>query len=88
MLLTDFLFEKAAEYCREHDASDAKFFRFFRRSDPVFDERIPFVAVGTLPEQLGAAIAAPHADVWIHVEDRVLGQLDVPLHERALEVEV
>src|SRR5690348_13043366 len=62
-------------------------FRLFCRSDPVFDERIPLVAVGALPEQLGAAIAAAHADMRIHVEDGVSSQLDVALHERALEVE-
>ena len=56
--------------------------RVLRRRDPFLDERVPVVAVRALPEQLGAAIAAAHADVRIEVEDRVLGQLAVAIDER------
>ena len=35
-----------------------------------------------LPEQLGAAIPAPHTDVRIEIEHRVFGELSVPLDER------
>ena len=40
----------------------------FRRRDPLFDERVPLVALRALPEQLRAAIAASHADVGVEVE--------------------
>src|SRR4051812_29376146 len=45
------------------------------------------MAVRALPEQLGAAIAAANADVRIHVEDGVPGELDVLLHKISFEVE-
>jgi hypothetical protein len=35
------------------------------------------VALGALPQQLGAAIPAAPADVRIEVEDRLAGELDV-----------
>ena len=44
-------------------ASDSQFLRLLRRRDPIFHERVPLVAVRALPQQLGAAIAAAHADV-------------------------
>src|SRR5688572_27927884 len=43
---------------------------FLRRRDACFDEAVPLVAVRAVPQQLGAAIAAPHADVRIEIEDR------------------
>ena len=62
--------------------SDLDFRRVLRRRDPLLDERVPVVAVRALPEQLGAAVAAAHADVRVEVEDRVLGQLAVAVDER------
>ena len=53
-----------------------------RRRDPLLDERVPVVAVRALPEQLGAAVAAAHADVRVEIEDRVLGELAVAIDER------
>src|SRR5689334_2109858 len=53
-----------------------------RRRDAFFDEGVPVVAVRALPEQLGAAIAAAHADVRVEIEDRVLGQLAIAIDER------
>ncbi len=41
------------------------------RRDAFLDERVPFVAMRALPDQLGAAIAAAHADVGVEVEDRL-----------------
>ena len=34
-----------------------------------------------LPQQLGAAVAAAHADVRIEIEDRVACQIDVAIDE-------
>src|SRR6185503_17754907 len=48
--------------------------RLFRRRDAVFHERVPFVAVRALPEELGAAVAALQADVRIEVEDGVASE--------------
>ena len=59
-----------------------------RRCDPLLDERVPVVAVRALPEKLGAAIAASHADVRIEVEDGVLGQLAVAFDKRHRMVEL
>ena len=44
--------------------------RFLRRRDPLFDERIPLVAMRALPQQLGAAVAALQADVRVEEEHR------------------
>ena len=41
------------------------------RRDALFDERVPLVAVRALPEQLGAAVAAAHADVRVEIEHRL-----------------
>src|SRR5262245_14956984 len=35
-----------------------------------------------LPQELGASVPAPHADVGIEVEHRVFGELAVPVDER------
>ena len=35
-----------------------------------------------LPEQFGASVAAPHADVRVEIEDRVARQLAVAIDER------
>ncbi len=52
------------------------------RRDSLLDERVPLVAVRALPEQLGAAVPAAHADVRIEVEDRLPRDLDVARDER------
>ena len=56
--------------------------RVLRGRDALFHERVPVVAVGALPEQLGAAVAAPYADVRIEIEHGVFGQLAVAIDER------
>ena len=62
--------------------SNFHFRRILRRRNPLFDERVPVVAVGALPQQLRAAVAAAHADVGVEVEDRVPRQLAVAIDER------
>src|SRR5204862_6909276 len=62
--------------------SNFYFRRVLRWSDPFFDERVPVVAVRTLPQQFRAPVPASHADVRIEIEDRMLGQLAVALHQR------
>ena len=49
--------------------------------DAFLDERVPLVALRALPEQLGAAVAAAHADVRIEIEDRVAGERQVALEQ-------
>src|SRR4029453_14540009 len=39
-----------------------------RWCDPFFNERIPIVAVGALPEELGASIAAAHEHMGIQIK--------------------
>jgi hypothetical protein len=51
----------------------------FCRRHPFFDERVPLVALRTLPEQLRAAVTAAHADVGIDIEDGVFCERQVPL---------
>ncbi len=63
-------------------------FGVLRRRDPLFDERVPLVAMRALPEQLGAAVAAAHADVRVEVEDRVAGEVDVAVDERRRQVQL
>src|SRR5262245_32728044 len=58
-----------------------------RRSDALFDERIPFVTVRALPNQLGAAIPAPQTDVRVEIEHRVVRNRDVPGHEGLRQAE-
>src|SRR6266566_4222533 len=55
---------------------------FLRRRNPFLDEGIPVVTVGALPQELGAAVSAPHADVGIEIEDRVARELAVAFDER------
>ena len=55
--------------------------RVLRRRDPLFDERVPVVAMRALPEQLGAAVAAAHADVRVEIEHGVLRQLAVAVDQ-------
>src|SRR4029453_5112009 len=55
--------------------------RVFGRRHPFLDERIPLVALRTLPEQLRAPGAAMHADVRIEVEDGAARQLYVLLNQ-------
>ena len=55
--------------------------RVLRRRDPLLDERVPVVTVRALPEQLGAAVPASHADVRIEIEDRVARELAVAVDE-------
>src|SRR5882672_10922764 len=57
------------------------------RRESLFDERIPFMALRALPEQLGAPVAAAHADVRVEIEDGFTGQRDIPADERRLEAE-
>ena len=45
------------------------------------------MALRALPEQLGAPVAAAHADVRVEIEDGVAGQRDVAADERRLEPE-
>ena len=59
------------------NASAFRFFAILRRRDAFLDERVPLVAVRTLPEQLVAAVPAPDADVRIAVEDRFAADRDV-----------
>ena len=63
-------------------SSGLDFRRVLRRRDPLLDERVPVVAVRALPEELGAAVAAAHADVRIEVEDGVPRELAVAIDER------
>src|SRR5206468_12375250 len=53
----------------------------FRRRDAFFNERVPLVALGALPQQLGTAVAATHADVGVEVEDGVPCQAQVPVYQ-------
>src|SRR5262245_30240444 len=62
--------------------SDFDLGRILSRRNPFLDERIPVVAMRTLPEHLRAAVAAAHAHVRIEIEHRVLGQLAVAIDER------
>src|SRR5689334_2115143 len=64
------------------------FSRILRGRDALLDERVPVVAVRTLPQELGAAVAASHADVRIEIEDRVAGQLAVAVDEAWLVAEL
>src|SRR5690348_9084454 len=52
-----------------------------RRRETLFDERVPLVALRTLPQQLGAAITAPGADVRIQVEHSFARQRHVATHQ-------
>src|SRR4051812_33572744 len=61
--------------------------RGLRGGNPLFDERVPLVALRALPEQLGAAIAAVHADVRVEVEHRLARTIDVAAHQLRIEVE-
>ncbi len=45
------------------------------------------MAVRALPDQLGASVAAAHAHVWIKVEDRLAGDVDVPRDQLLWQVE-
>src|SRR5262245_59158915 len=71
---------------RSHSArvrnSDFDFRHVLRGSNAFFYERVPVVAVRALPQKFRAAVAAAHADMWIKVEDGMLGELAVPIHER------
>ena len=58
------------------------------RRDSFLHERIPVVAVGALPQQLGTAIAAAHAHVRIEIEHRVPRQFTVSIDERRLVMEL
>ncbi len=58
--------------------------RFLGGSDSFLDERIPFVAMRALPQQIGAAVVALQADVRIEEEHRRARRLDVALHQRAI----
>src|SRR5687768_1807528 len=49
--------------------------------DPFLHECIPFVALGALPEQLGAAIAAVRAHMRVEVEHRIACQRDIAPHQ-------
>src|SRR5207253_1792168 len=53
-----------------------------RRRDPLLDERVPVMAMRTLPQELRAAVTAAHADVRVEIEDRMFGELAVAVHER------
>src|SRR4051794_35469837 len=53
-----------------------------RRRDALFDERVPLVAMRTLPEELRAAVAAADADVRIEIENRVAREVDVARDKR------
>src|SRR5690606_23861866 len=57
------------------------------RRDALFDEGVPFVALWTLPQQLGAAIPAAYADMRVEVEDRLASQVHVLADERRVEPE-
>src|SRR3954469_217014 len=63
-------------------------FSVLRRRDAFFDERVPFMAVRALPEQFRASVPAAHADVRIDVEDRVVGEIAVALHQRGRELQL
>ena len=41
-----------------------------------------------LPQELGAAVAAAHADVRVEIEDGVAGQVDVAVDERGREFQL
>src|SRR5262245_46639976 len=69
-------------------ASHLDFCGVLRRRDPLFDERIPIVAMRALPEELGAAITATDADVRVEIEDRVLCQLGIAIDEPGWMVEL
>src|SRR5688500_9196692 len=56
------------------------------RRNPLLNERVPFMALRTLPEKLGAAIPASCAHMRIQVEHRQARRLDVSGHERAGEI--
>ena len=60
--------------------------RVRRRRNPFFDERVPLVAVGTLPEQLRRPIPASHADVRVQVEHRLSRDVDVPSDQGARQI--
>src|SRR5688500_1411191 len=60
---------------------------FLRRRNPFLHECIPFVALGALPQQLGAAVAAVGADVRVEVENRISRQRDVAPHEIRIQSE-
>src|SRR5439155_10671770 len=57
------------------------------RRDPLLDEGVPVMAMRALPQELRAAVAAAHADVWIEIEDGMFGELAVAVHERCRMVE-
>src|SRR5207247_40989 len=62
--------------------SDLDFRGVLRGGDAFFDEGVPVVTVRALPQQLGAAVTAAHADVGIEIEHGVVGELAVAIHER------
>src|SRR5207247_2824476 len=68
--------------------SDFYLRRVLRRRDSLFDEGVPIVTVRALPQQLGAAIAAAQAHVWVEVEDGVPRQLAVAVDENRLVTEL
>ena len=53
------------------------------RGNPLLDERVPLVAVGALPQELRAPVAAPRADVRIEIEDDVAGQRQIAVDQLA-----
>ncbi len=59
-----------------------------RGRDPFLDEGVPLVAVRALPEQFGAAVAAPDADVRVEIEDRVPGELHVAVNQSPFQIEL
>ena len=75
---------QSAKYTHEATMTrlDFDFCRFLRRRNPFLDEGIPVVTVGALPQQLGAPVSAPHADVGVEIEDRVARELAVAFDER------
>src|SRR5215208_5124740 len=66
-------------------SSEFRHRRFLRRGDAFLHECIPFMALGALPEQFSAPVAAVRADMGIEVEDRVARQADVAADELGVE---
>src|SRR5438067_1967059 len=56
-------------------------------SNPLLHERVPFVAMRALPEELRAAIPAPDAHVGIEIEHGLSRDVDVFRDQMAWQIE-
>ena len=69
------------------DRSGRDVFVLLSLDDAFFDERIPLMALRTLPQQLCTPIAASHAHMRVEVEDGFACKSHVPSYEVLIKIE-